>query len=217
MFLLVAATSLELEPLLAALPAPEASLTLLSGVGPVEATWSLTTFLARRTRMPRGVINLGVAGAYPDTGLDLLDLCLAEEEVLGDLGIVHEAHIDPLAPAFAPPREFVCDPSLLAAAAGILAAAGLPCCRGRFVTVAGGSGSRRRGEYLRDSHQAICENMEGAALARVCRGFGVPFLELRCVSNLVLDRAEQLWRAEEAAVRCGRAAALLVEGLNGGD
>lgn len=217
MFLLVAATRLELEPLQAALSKPETSLTLLSGVGPVEATWSLTAFLARRTKMPRGVINFGVAGAYPDTGLELLDLCLAEEEVLGDLGIVHQAHIDSLAPAFAPPREFVCDQPMLAAGAAILAAAGLPCPRGRFVTVSGGSGTRLRGEYLRDSHQAICENMEGAALARVCLGFGVPFLELRCVSNLVLDRSAQVWRAREAALRCGRAAAILVEGLNRGD
>lgn len=214
MLLLVAATDLELNPLLAALPTPETCLTMLSGVGPVESTWSLTAFLARRTKLPRGVINFGVAGAYPDTGLELLDLCLAEWEVLGDLGIIHETHIDPLAPAFAPPREFVCDPAMLKIAAGILAAAGLPCRKGRFVSLSGGSGSRRRGEYLRDSHQAICENMEGAALARVCHGFGVPFLELRCVSNLVLDRPEQVWRAKEAATHCARAVACLVEGFN---
>lgn len=217
MLLLVAATSLELDPLLAALPAPESCLTMLSGVGPVEATWSLTAFLSRRTRMPRRVINFGLAGAYPDTGLEPLDLCLAEGEVLGDLGIIHETHIQPLPPAFAPRREFVCDPALLAEAAAILATAGLPCRAGRFVSLSGSSGSRRRGEYLRDSHHAICENMEGAALARVCRGFGVPFLELRCVSNLVLDRAEQVWKAKEAAWRCGQAAALLVEGMTRGD
>ena len=214
MLLLVAATNLELDPLLTALPAPESCLTMLSGVGPVEATFSLATFLSRRTMMPKGVINFGVAGAYSDTGLDLLDLCMAEREVLGDLGVIHEARIDSLPPAFAPPRDFVCDPSLLVGAAGILATAGLPCRSGRFVTLSGGSGSRRRGDYLRDSHQAICENMEGAALARVCQGFGVPFLELRCVSNLVLDRVDQVWRAKEAAWRCGQAAALLVEGLN---
>lgn len=216
MFLLVAATALELEPLLAALPAGEPCLTLLSGVGPVEATWSLTAFLSRRARMPRGVINFGLAGAYPETGLALLDLCLADGEILGDLGVVHENHIAPLAPAFAPPREFGCDQALLAGAARVLAAANLSCHRGRFVTLSGGSGSRGRAEYLRDDCGAICENMEGAALARVCQGFGVPFLELRCVSNFVVDRAEQVWRAEEAALRCGRAAAILVEGLGDG-
>jgi futalosine hydrolase len=214
MFLLVAATTLELEPFQAILSSRESCLTLLSGVGVVEATWSLTAWLSRQTNMPPVVINFGVAGAYPGTPLDLLDLCLAEAEILGDLGIVHQDHIQPLPQAFAPPREFVCDQPLLARAAGILATAGLPCRVGRFVTVAGGSGTRPRGEYLRDRHHACCENMEGAALARVCQGFGVPFLELRCVSNLVLDRAEQAWRAEEAALRCARAAALLVEGLN---
>jgi len=213
MFLLVAATSLELEPLQAELSEADDCLAMLSGVGPVEATWSLTGYLSRRTRMPRAVINFGLAGAYVGSGLNLLDLCLAEGEILGDLGIVQEGHITPLSPAFAPLREFACDPRLLARAADILAGAGMPLRRGRFVTLSGTSGFRLRADYLRDSYGVICENMEGAAVARVCKGFGVPFLELRCVSNMVLDRAEQEWRAREAAMRCGQAVAVLVKGL----
>lgn len=214
MFLVVAATGFELAPLLASMPAGTVPLTLLCGVGPVEASFKLTTFLAALNTLPQGVINIGLAGAYPDLGLALLDLCLAEGETLGDLGIIYEEGIEPLAPSFAPPREFCCDPVLYDRADKILAAAGLPCRSGRFVTVAGVSGTRRRAEILRDGCRAICENMEGAALARVCQGFGVPFLELRCISNLAVDRAEQEWRAEAAARRCGEVAAALLEGLN---
>lgn len=214
MFLMVAATNFELEALQAARPESLSWLTLLSGVGPVEAALSLTTLLASLPVLPAGVINFGLAGAFPDSGLELLDLCLAEGEILGDLGIVYPDRVDPLPVAFAPPREFVCEPSLLAAADKALAVAGLSCRRGRFVTLAGVSGTRSRAESLRDSWQAICENMEGAALARVSQKFGVPFLELRCISNMAVDRADQLWQAGAAARRCGQAAAILFEGLS---
>ena len=213
MLLMVAATSFELESLQASGPKRPPWLTLLSGVGPVEATYNLTTFLAHLPSLPQAVINFGLAGAFPDSDLGLLDLCLAEGEVLADLGIVYLDRIDPLPAAIAPPREFACDPSLLTMAGEILATAGLPFRRGRFVTLSGGSGTRSRSESLRDSCQAICENMEGGALARVCQGFGVPFLELRCISNLAIDRAEQVWQAGAAARRCGQAAVILAEGL----
>lgn len=214
MFLLVAATSFELEPFLAATPEGPSWSTLLSGVGPVEASLNLTGCLARLPFLPQGVVNFGIAGAFPNSGLDLLDLCLAETEVLGDLGIVYQDRVDPLPMAFAPPREFVCDPSLLVKADKKLTAAGLSFRRGPFVTLSGVSGTRSRAESLRDSFQAICENMEGAALARVCQEFGVPFVELRCISNLTIDRADQVWRASLAARRCGQAAAILVEGFS---
>jgi len=214
MFLMVAATKFELEPLQAAKPESDSCLTLLSGVGPVEASLNLTAFLASLPVLPDGVINFGLAGAFPGSGLDLLDLCLAEGEILADLGIVYPDRVDPLPQAFAPPREFVCDPSLLASADKTLTLSGLSCRRGRFVTLAGVSGTRSRAESLRDSCQAICENMEGAALARVCQRFGVPFLELRCISNMAIDRAQQVWQAGAAARRCGQAAAILLEGLS---
>jgi len=67
---------------------------------------------------------------------------------------------------------------------------------------------------LARQHQALCENMEGAAVARVCQQFGLPLLELRCISNLVEDRNLQNWQLKQACTRCGEAAALIVEGLS---
>jgi futalosine hydrolase len=56
--------------------------------------------------------------------------------------------------------------------------------------------------------------MEGAAVARVCVQFGLPLLELRCISNLVEDRNLQNWQLKKASARCGEAAALVLEGLS---
>jgi futalosine hydrolase len=215
MLLFVTATEAELKPLAAA-GLPGGCATLVCGVGPVEAAVALTGYLAVPGRDLSAVVNFGLGGAYPETGLDLLDLCLAEQEHLGDLGIVLGEEILPLARQFAPPREFSCDPLLLDRAERVLTRAGLAARRGNFVTVAGASGTLARSRYLRDYFQAICENMEGAALARVCQVAGVPFLELRCVSNLVVERGQQVWRAAAAIERCALTLRLLAEGLTDG-
>lgn len=40
---------------------------------------------------------------------------------------------------------------------------------------------------------ALCENMEGAAVALACRQLSVPMLELRGISNRVEDRDTRQW------------------------
>jgi futalosine hydrolase len=76
--------------------------------------------------------------------------------------------------------------------------------RGRFLTVSSCSGTRARGLELSRRHQAICENMEGAAGALIALRYGVPCMEIRGISNLVEDRDLSRWdlpRALEAAQR----------------
>ena len=215
MYLVTAATPFELDPLLSACPPGARFESLVCGVGPVEATLRLTALLARREAKGapryRGVINIGVAGAYrlAENSANLLDLCLAEREVLGDLGICDETAIVSLrSDTLEVLDTFALDGPLLAEAGHGMAGR-----RGTFVTVSCVSGTSRRGDLLARQHQGLCENMEGAAAARVCREFGLPFLELRCVSNLVEERDLRKWRLREACDRCGEAAALLLQGL----
>jgi futalosine hydrolase len=76
--------------------------------------------------------------------------------------------------------------------------------RGRFVTVSSCSGTKERGQELARRHQAVCENMEGAAIALTALRYGIPCLEIRGISNLVEDRDLSRWdisRAVEAAQR----------------
>jgi futalosine hydrolase len=186
----------------------------------VETALRLTALLARREAAGapryRGVVNIGVAGAYRrlEGGADLLDLCLAEREVLGDLGICDEETITSLrSDTLEILDTFDLDGPLLVEAEDVLAACGLAVRCGTFVTVNCVSATSRRGDQLASRHNALCENMEGAAAARVCREFGLPLLEMRCVSNLVEERDPRTWRLREASDRCGQAAALLMQGL----
>jgi futalosine hydrolase len=50
---------------------------------------------------------------------------------------------------------------------------------------------------------ALAESMEGAAAAHVCALYGVPFLEVRGISNLVTDRDRDSWQVRRAAAVAG--------------
>jgi futalosine hydrolase len=133
---------------------------------------------------------------------------------LGDFGICYGDTVEPLRGESLPILDtFTLDSQLLAQAETLLSNGKVDYKRGPFVTVSCVSGSRQRGVLLARQHQALCENMEGAAVARVCQQFALPLLELRCISNLVEDRNLQNWQLKKACSRCGEVAALIVEGL----
>jgi futalosine hydrolase len=216
MFLVTAATPFEMDALVRLCPPMAHWTPLVTGIGPVETAMRLTVCLSATAPSLRGVINFGVAGAYcqPEKGANLLDICLAEREVLGDLGICYGETMEPLrGEALEINDTFDLDALLRHRAATLLTRNNIPYQCGPFVTVNCVSGTRRRGDALARQHRALCENMEGAAAARVCQQFGLPLLELRCISNLVEDRTLQNWRLRDACARCGEVVALVVKGL----
>jgi futalosine hydrolase len=217
MLLVTAATDFEMEPFLRACTPATACTSLVTGVGPVETAVRLTAFLASTSLPVAGVVNFGVAGAYILDDRDnaaVLDICLAEREVLADLGICSGEEVKRLqGEGLEILDTFDLDAALLSQAESLLATAAIPFKRGVFATVSCVSGTRSRGGMLARRHRVLCENMEGAAAARACLHFGVPLLELRCVSNLVEDRNLQNWQLHKACVRCGEVAALIVKGL----
>jgi futalosine hydrolase len=199
MYLLAAATDMELAPAKKSLGSHRGIDFLNTGVGPVNAVYSLTRYLTQKKEEVKGVINFGVTGAYLETGLNLLDICLAEKEILADLGICFAESIAPLSEeTLSIQREFDLQNSLFKKAAHFLKSGDMSFKRGCFVTVNCVSGTQSRGDMLRKTYQALCENMEGAAIARVCTGFGIECLELRSVSNMVEDRNPSTWKLAEA-------------------
>jgi futalosine hydrolase len=77
---------------------------------------------------------------------------------------------------------------------------------GPCVTVSRISGLQSEGEELAFRWEAVAESMEGAAAAHVCALYGVPFLELRGISNMVVDRDRGSWKVEAAVSVAGEAA-----------
>jgi len=212
MILAVAATQFEMSPFLSACE-NGACVHLLSGVGPVESCLQLTRYLQGRNTDISLVVNFGVAGAYPGRSsgwAELLDICVAESEVFGDLGICFPRRIDELAQALTGNIRFSLDSGARGRAIEVLKRSGIKPIVGNFVTVNCASGTRQRGEMLRQKHDGLCENMEGAAIARVCAAFDLPLLQLRCISNYVEDRDLSQWRLQQACERGGESAARII-------
>jgi futalosine hydrolase len=210
MLLLVAATEEEMAPVRKVLGRRNDVVYLVTGVGPLETSLHLTRFLVRNAQKIAQVLNVGVAGAYLDSGPQLLDICLADRESLGDFGICGDGEIVSFDRSdLQPPVQFDLRNTLLQTAEAILARHDMHYSKGNFVTVQCTSGTTARGLLLRDRYQAICENMEGAAVARVCAEFEVPCLEMRCVSNLVEDRDISKWRLAAAIKKIAEVTVLL--------
>lgn len=185
------------------------------GMGKTNAAHALTALL--ESHSVRGVIGFGIGGAYPGAGLAVGGVALATECVYGDEGV--------LAPEGWLSTEgigiplwdrrfnaFPVDAAWLAGARTALEGAGIAVRCGPFVTVSCCSGTAAlAAERAARVPGALCEGMEGAALAHVAAIYGVPFLELRAVSNLVEDRDLARWRIADAA-QAAQAAVRVVVG-----
>jgi len=183
---------------------------LLTGVGPVAAAATLGRLLGAET--VDGVVNLGLAGAYDLSAAPLTALVTATAETLPEYGLRREDTIDPRGLGF--PQLTVAgkpvydrldlSPTAAAVALGLtLPAATVP---GVFASVAGVAAL----PVPRPAPDRLAENMEGFALALVCRLAGVPFLELRAVSNRVGARPPVDWDLPGALAALSRAVPLLL-------
>lgn len=211
MILLVAATTMEATPLANLCQGHDL---LVAGVGVLETTLHLTRRLAVDPGRYSLVVNFGVAGAYPASGTKLLEICLADREVLADLGICRGEEVDPLNVSLTGPLFFPLNDHVTVQAGNILNQHNFANRIGTFITVSAVSATRRRGDWLCRTHHALCENMEGAAVARVCQEFGLPCIEVRCISNMVEDRDAAAWQLAPAIHRCAEAVTLLVNELS---
>jgi len=188
------------------------------GVGPVESAVRVMQLLGDHAAKIKHVVNFGIGGAYleeaVETGIGLLDICLAESEVLGDYGVCYGNQMEPFADReLTGKMQFRLDRDLLNCARQELIDNKLDFFTGPFVTVNGASGTAERGRYIKETFNGICENMEGAAIARCCEMFSLTMLEVRVVSNMVEDRPGEPWRLEEACSRSGYIASLIVDRL----
>lgn len=217
--LVVGATDLELQPLRSAMTEVASDATRWGamqlgrlgplqvavqalGVGKVNTAAGLALAIDRL--QPKAVLQLGIAGAYVGSFLSIGMAMLAEEELQLDLGLRQgEGWADLEAIGFPatpgqdgrPERWQVVptDPGFTEALASLT---GLP--RGRFATMDAVSHDLDIAQALQRRFDVSLESMEGAAAAAVCDRFGLPFAELRGVSNIVGDRDKGRWHISAA-------------------
>lgn len=169
-----------------------------TGVGKVNA--AVAALLTIDKWQPSLLLLTGTAGAYPSSGLSPLDLALATEEIYGDDGSMTEE-------GWLTPKEM--DAAYLVTEEGPFYHRFPLCCpdslapsipRGPFITLSAITGKEERAKELEILFPgALCENMEGAAVAHVATFYRIPLIELRAVSNMVGKREREKWKMEEAS------------------
>ncbi len=159
-----------------------------------------------------GILDVGLAGLLPGSGARLGDLVLATTSVFADegiripagfqtfremgFGLLDEQDEVPITPAWHSRLSRLVDRE------GVIA------------TVSTCSGTDARAVDVRDRTSGVCEACEGAAAGLVARRLGLPYAELRVLSNTTGDRERQRWEAGKALERLGEVIARIVrEGL----
>lgn len=205
MTLLITATGLEAAPLKEALPWRPLPFALgelyelpahdlyLAHLGVAKVNTAAGLALALHTIAPGRVVQFGIGGAFVGSGLGLEQVALATQETHLDTGVqLEDGWHDMATLGFPLVREhfnvFPTDPALTQTLAALTHAT--PCAFGTSETV---TGSFAHAEVLYGRFGVAVESMEGAAAAQVCTALGIPFAELRSVSNVVGERDKSRW------------------------
>ena len=186
-----------------------------TGIGKVNAAHSVTALIEHYPL--KCIINSGVGGAYPHSGLGVGDIAVASKEIYGDEGVMSPGGWKDLREIGIPVaqvgkkkyfNEFsLSNPPIPPFSKG--GKGGL--CMGRenfqiksgnFVTVSSVTGTQKRAIELEKRFNAICENMEGAAVAHVCAMYRIPMLEIRGISNIAGLRDKRKWNLKLASENC---------------
>jgi len=174
---------------------------VVGGVGPAEAAASAATALATGTYDL--VISAGIAGGFAPmrTG----DLAVASTSVFADLGIETEAGFVPVSALGFGNERYEVTPRLAAELVDITGGH-----MGTILTVTTATGTDSTATRLREAHpDAIAEAMEGAGVAAAARAHGVPFAEVRAISNAVGARDPAAWDIPAALRALGAAVAAI--------
>lgn len=182
---------------------------VISGIGKTNAASAVTYMINKY--IPDLFILSGIAGAYPSTGLSIGDVAIAEKEFYGDEGVIMKNGFFGLDLINIPLikkgkkrffNEFQLNKRLVNMVKKTIKGSFKS---GNFVTLSAITGTAEGAIRLRDRYNAICENMEGAAVAHACEVFGMDLIEIRGISNIVEDRDPSRWDIKKGVISCSEA------------
>lgn len=209
--LLVAATTFEIQPTIDALSEggtnPDVR-SLITGVGAMAAGWSIMRQID--SSRPDLIIQAGIAGCL--TGRSPGEVLAVSEDQFADQGVWEDGRFKSLfdmkladGDAFPFSGGRLVNPYReLLALIGLHAVGGL--------TVNEITTNPERVRWYQQNTTAVVESMEGAALHYVCLQAGIPFLQLRSVSNAVGVRDKMKWDIKLAIARLNEALIPLLAG-----
>ncbi len=181
----------------------------ISGVGITNAA-TATTIVAERFS-PGLIISTGIGGSYAWSGLKLGDVAIAEQEIYADTGLslsegLHDMRYIGFHLFKKNDIEFFNEipvtKKYLDNIIEVSRGSQINIKSGNFVTVCQVSGDFKVAEDRSKRYNAICENMEGAAVGHVATVYGIDFIEIRGISNFAGERDKERWNIKLAAENC---------------
>lgn len=163
-----------------------------AGVGKVLAASGMTAMLDRYP--VTDVIFTGVAGGVGDE-TKVLDEVIATRLIQHDFGQITAGGFEWFAGTNGEADYCDCDPELISLAydAAVTELGEAHVFKG---TIASGDQFVASGEYVRKLQEdfgAIACEMEGAAVAAVCKNYGIPFVVIRCMSDKADGEAHETY------------------------
>ncbi len=189
--LVVAATTFEIAPFLEKFPGADH---IITGVGAASTVYHLTKCLHQMDYDL--VIQAGIAGSF-NTRLALGEVVLVEKDAFGDLGLYEKNLFTPVhAMGFDLPVEGVLEKGWLVGLRHTKYISDIKVASG--ITVNMVSADKLLSGTINRYWKADIETMEGAALHYVCLMEGIPFLQIRGISNFVGERDKSKWAIPQA-------------------
>jgi futalosine hydrolase len=211
--LLAAATTLEIRPFLDyfrqnAFTKQEVDV-LITGPGLMTATYSLTRQIS--LKKPDLVIQAGIAGCF-NKKMPLGSIVAVKQEVVADEGVLEEKKFKTLfdlklvkASQVPYKNGWLVNPG----ANKLIKGHGFKVVNGITVNQIT-TDPRKVKEYL-SRYKAVVESMEGAALHYVCLQSGIPFLQLRGISNYIGERNKAKWDFQKPIENLNKALITMLE------
>jgi futalosine hydrolase len=162
------------------------------GVGPAAAAAGTARLLAARPF--RAVLSAGIAGGFPGRA-EIGGTVLATRSIAADLGAETPTGFLPVEDLGFGSSRVDGDPTLLKALRDALPGA----VTGEVLTLSTVTGTAATAERLATRFpDAVAEAMEGFGVATAAEAAGLPFAEVRTISNPIGPRDRAAWRLADA-------------------
>jgi futalosine hydrolase len=194
---------------------------VVTGPGVFNTVQALTACI--EAARPAMMLQVGCGGGFGQIGMNIGDLAVATSEIDVHLGIDTGIPAMPLMELPFPvltsgsktiTSNFPLNIELARMASErlkeIYATQGIGVFSGPFITGSTVTGSDERADFLFSAYAPCIESMEGVGAAFLSHYYGLPLLEIRCVSNLVGKRELSAWDLPLACRRAGAAAADMI-------
>ncbi len=215
-YLLIAATTKEIEPFLAYLKKSPGGKknnlpdVLITGIGLTATAYHLTRQL--QLKKYGLVIQAGVAGCF-NKKLSLGSVVVIKKDAIADQSVIELKQLKTLfdlklvpADQFPYTKTWLVNPYN-----DLLKKTKLKQVKG--ISVNEITTSKQKVIFYEESFNAVTESMEGAALHYTCLMENIPFLQLRGMSNYIGERNKKNWNMKESIINLNTALIQLVENL----